>query len=237
MSFTARDVIESVSRVLFDVDNIRWPLPELLDHINDAIRMVATVKPNACSETRTIGLTAGTLQTLPDECTVLSRVTRNMLVAHDAPGGPVGGDAIRMVSGRELMDAYFPGWQSDATMFGPKVQHAIYDLADPRHFYVIPGNDGTGKIEAIVGVIPEALAVIGDASAIASYGDITVPLRDPYRAPVEDYTAFRAFSKDQGIPASEARAAKHLAAFQTAMQAIAAAEGAAAVTSASAKGA
>lgn len=235
MSFTARAVIESVSRVLFDVDNIRWPLPEMLDHINDAIRMIATIKPNACSETRTLYLAAGTLQTLPDECTVLSRVTRNIVVAHGDPGGPVGGDAIRMVSGRELMDAYFPGWQSDATMFGPKVQHAIYDLADPRRFYVIPGNDGTGRIEAIVGVIPDALDT-SNSTAIADY-EIVIPLRDTYRAPIEDYVAFRAFSKDQGVPASEARAAKHLGAFQTAMQAIAAAEGGSAVTSAAAKGA
>lgn len=224
MAYTARDIIVSVSRTLFDEDNTRWTLGELLDYINDAIRAISTIKPNAVTETRTLFLDAGTLQTLPDECTVLARIIRNITTPHTDPGGPVGGPAIRMVAGRDLMDAFFPGWQSDTTMFGSQVQHAIYDPADLTHFYVIPGNDGTGMVEAIVGIMPATIIVVGDITDLENYA-IPIPLADKYWTPLLDYVSFRAFGKDQAVPASEARSAKHLGIFQSAMQAIAAAEG------------
>jgi hypothetical protein len=215
--FTCLDVIRSASRALIDADHVRWTLPELLDHINDAVRAIVVAKPNARTETVTLTLQQGTLQTLPDEYTILSRVTRNLTQAHSSPGGPVGGPAIRMVSGRELMDSFFPGWQSDTTLFSSLVQHVIYDNADLRQFYVIPGNTGTGMIEAIVGVMPEAIAPGGDPNTEATY-NIPVDIPDIYRTPVVDYVLFRSFSKDQGVPASEARAQKHLQAFQMALQ-------------------
>lgn len=216
MSFTALDIIRTATPILFDAGHKRWPLAELLDHINDAVRAIVAVKPNAKTDTVTLSLVQGTLQTLPDEYPVLARVTRNLNAGHSAPGGPVGGPAIRMVDGREAMDAFFPGWQSDTALFSATVKHVIYDDADPRHFYVIPGNTGAGLIEAVVGVMPAPLAPGGNPLLEATY-NVAVPLPDLYRTPVTDYVCFRAFSKDQGIPASQTRAANHLAAFQSAL--------------------
>lgn len=216
MSFTALDIIKTATPILFDADHVRWPLPELLDHINDAVRAIVSVKPNAKTETVTLSLVQGTLQTLPDNYPVLARVTRNITTGHLAPGGPVGGPAIRMVDGREAMDAFFPGWQSDTALFSPIVKHVIYDDAAPRHFYVIPGNTGAGLIEAVVGVMPDPITVSDNPNLEATY-NVAVPLPDLYRTPVTDYVCFRAFSKDQGVPASQTRAATHLAAFQNAL--------------------
>lgn len=214
--FTCLDVIRTASRALFDTDHVRWTLPELLDHINDAVRAIVAVKPNAKTDTVTLTLAAGTLQTLPEQYTVLARVTRNMVTGHTEPGGPVGGDAIRMVGGREKMDAFFPGWQSDASLFATTVKHVIYDDANLRRFYVIPGNDGTGKIEAVVGCMPDTIVTAGDENLESTYSNI-IELPDIYRTPVTDFVLFRSFSKDQGVPQSEARAAKHFSAFQTAL--------------------
>lgn len=225
MAFTVLDVILSASRTLIDPDHVRWTLPELLDHLNDAVRTIVAVKPNAKTDTVTLTLASGTLQTLPDEYTILSRVTRNLTTAHTAPGGPVGGEAIRMVAGREKMDAFFPGWQSNAALFSSNVKHVIYDDADLRHFYVIPGNDGSGMIEAVVGVMPPAIVLLGgDPDAEATY-NVAAPLSDLYRTPIVDYVCFRAFSKDQGIQASESRASKHFQAFQSAIMGTTAAQG------------
>jgi hypothetical protein len=214
--FTCLEVIQTASRALIDDDHVRWTLPELLDHINDAVRAIISAKPNAKTDTVTLELVQGTLQTLPDEYPILARVTRNIITAHDEIGGPVGGVAIRMVAGRDKMDSFFPGWQSDAALFSSIVRHVIYDDADLRHFYVIPGNTGAGRIEAVVGVMPATLAPPGDPALEATYA-VEVPLPDTYRTPVCDYVLFRAFSKDQGIPQSEARAAKHFSAFQAAL--------------------
>lgn len=211
MAFTALDIIRTVTRTLFDADHSRWPLTELLDYVNEAARAVATAKPNANTQTVELTLAQGTLQTLPDQYTILSRVTRNMVSAG------VGGSAIRMVQGRGLMDAYFPGWQANAALFGPVVQHVTYDDADFRRFYVMPGNDGTGRIEAVVGVMPSALTTSGDPTLEDSYAALTVALPDLYRTPVTDYVLYRAFAKDQGIPASAQRAQMHLGSFQAAL--------------------
>lgn len=210
MSFTALDIIRTATPILFDASHVRWPLSELLDYINDAVRAVVTLKPNAKTDTVTLALVQGTLQSLPDQYTILSRVIRNKTASG------VGGNAIRMVDGREAMDAFFPGWQADAALFSSTVQHVIYDDADLRRFYVIPGNDGTGSIEAVVGVMPAPITVSSDPLNEASY-NLAVPLADIFRTPVTDYMLFRAFSKDQGVPSSEARAAKHLSAFQLAL--------------------
>lgn len=220
MTFSARDVMESASITLVDTLFTRWPMPELLGYINDGLIEISGLKPNACSATVTLELARGTLQRLPNAYTVLSRVTRNVTVAHTAPGGPVGGDVIRPLKDTSSLDLYMPRWQSDENLFAAKVKHVIYDLADPRQFYVAPGNDGSGMIEAVVGVTPEAIPTPGTPNDIASYSAV-IPLRDVYKPILQDYVCFRAFSKDAGIPASEARAAKHLDLFRGAMAALA----------------
>lgn len=220
MTFTVRNVMESASITLVDVANTRWPLTELLSYVNDGLIEISGLKPNACTQTVTLELGTGTLQTVPAPYSMLSRVTRNMIVAHDAPGGPVGGAVIRALKDTSVLDSYMPRWQSDENLFGPTVKHVIYDLANPRQFYVAPGNDGTGLIEAVVGVTPEAIPVPSSPGDIASY-ETVIPLQDVYKPILQDYVCFRAFSKDAGIPASEARAAKHLDLFRGGMAALA----------------
>lgn len=223
MSFTAKDVLSVAETTLQDVDNVRWSLAELLSYLNDGVRAIVSVKPNANSRTVTLTLSRGTLQTLPENYTVLSRVTRNLLVGHTEPNGPVGAAAIRPVMGRALMDAYFPSWQSDDALFASMVRHVSYDAADLRRFWVIPGNDGTGKIEAVVGVMPALIATPANATEINSYSAV-VDLPDKFRSPLTDFVIARAFGKDSMIPASEARAAKHMGMFTEGMSAITAAE-------------
>lgn len=217
MTHQAIDIIRTAARTLFDEDHVRWPLPELLDHINDAIRTVVSAKPNANTQTLTLTLQQGTLQVLPANVTIVAAFNRNMVLGSGEPGGPVAGPAIRMVDGRELMDAYFPGWQSDATLFAGTVKHCIYEPAQERQFWVIPGNDGTGKIEIIAGIMPDPLIIGGDVDLETNYA-VDIPLPDEYRTMITDFVTFRAFSKDSGVPASAARAQTHLAAFQSALQ-------------------
>lgn len=228
MAFTAKDVFSYADTVLQDEDHDRWPLAELLGYLNDGIRSIVSVKPNANSATVTLTLREGTLQELPPNYTILSRVTRNLATGHTDPSGPVGGKAIRPIMGRALMDAYFPTWQDDATLRATQVMHVAYDRADTRKFYVVPANDGNGKVEAVVGVMPAAISVPASPDNIDSY-TANVNLPDKFRTPLTDYVLARAFGKDSGVPNSEGRAAKHMQLFTEGLAAITAAENGAAL--------
>lgn len=214
MTFTAKDVMQSAATTLLDLDFVRWPLAELLGYLNDGLREIVSIKPNANTKAVTLSLAAGTLQTLPPQYPILSRVTRNMITGHTEPGGPVGGVAIRPIKDRAILDALIPNWQADAALFSATVKHVIYDLADPTIFYVAPGNTGAGKIEAIVGAYVDEIAIPADPSDLANF-TATVGLPDAYRNPLVNWVCYRAFSKDGGLPASAERAAAHLNLFMS----------------------
>lgn len=214
MTFTAKDVMQSAATTLLDLDFVRWPLTEMLGYLNEGLREIVALKPNANTKAVTLTLVPGTLQTLPAEYTILSRVTRNLITGHTEPGGPVGSTAIRPIKDRAILDAMFPNWQADASLFSAKVKHVIYDLADPRIFYVAPGNTGAGKVEAVVGAYVAEVPAPGDASMIDNF-TATVGLPDLYRNALVNWVCYRAFSKDSGLPASAERAAAHLGLFQS----------------------
>lgn len=225
MAFTVRDILTETGITLTDEDAVRWPLAERLGYVNDAIRDIIAAKPNAATATVTLTLAPGTLQRLPDIYTTLSRVTRNITVAHDAPGGPVGGDAIRPLASRDDLDALIPGWQSNTSLFAARVVHVIYDLADPRVFYVAPGNDGTGMVEAVVGLQLADIPVPASPLLITSYSAV-IPLRDPYRNAITEYVLHRCYAKDAGIPAAANRSVAYLNSFNEKLAAIGNAEAA-----------
>ncbi len=225
MAFTAGTILTETGIMLADEDAVRWPLSERLSYINDAVREIIASKPNAATVTTTLTLATGTLQRLPDGYTTLSRVTRNLTVAHDAPGGPVGAEAIRPIASRDDLDALIPGWQSNASLFAQRVVHVIYDLADPRVFYVAPGNDGTGKVEAVVGLQLADIPVPPSPLLIDSYSAV-IPLRDPYRNAIREYVLHLCYAKDAGIPAAANRSVAYLNSFNEKLAAIGSGEAA-----------
>lgn len=209
MTFKAMDVMERVATTLQDEDSVRWPAAELHNYLNDGLREIVTLKPNALSTTVNLELVAGTKQVLPATYTVLSRVSRNMTDAS------TGSTAIRALDSRSIMDSMVPGWQ-DASIVpnAAKVVHVIHDMADPNVFYVVPGNDGNGMIEAVVGVLPTASPVPASSpGSISSYTD-DLDMPDIYMNALVDYLLFRAYSKDARIAGSSARAQAHYQLFR-----------------------
>lgn len=209
MAFQSRVVLERASTTLQDQSFIRWPLAELHGYLNDGLREIVGLKPSAKSRTVNISLAAGTLQTLAPEHVILSRVSRNM-VDEDT-----GGRAIRRLDSRSIMDAHMPEWQNPAVVpFAKTVVHVIHDIASPTEFYVVPGNDGTGIIEAVVGIMPTASPVPASPTIIGNYSD-SVDIPDAYLNSLFDYVLFRAYSKDSRVAGSAARAQAHFELFRT----------------------
>jgi hypothetical protein len=232
MAFTAADVMRSASDTLQDEDMVRWPALDLRNYINDALREISARKPNACSLTTTLSLVEGARQTLPNGFTMLSRVICNRITQSQ--------QAITTIESIDLMDATISNWQDEAVLpFHTVVRHVIHEMADPRTFYVVPGNNGSGQIEAVVGKIPAEIPIpASNPDLLASYASLSVDIHDIYQSAVTAFVLHRAFSKDSGTAGSAARATAFFELFIGTLQGFAAAEvgGSAAARADQAKG-
>lgn len=160
--FTAKQVIDHVSFILKDPENVRWLRPIVLDYVNEAQLAVVRMLPSANRVRTTIKLQEGTLQELPDDALSLISVVKN--VCEGVPGR-----AIRLAT-RSVFDAMFPDWH-DAW---PEdvVQNYIYDDREDTQFEVFPPNDGTGEVEVVYSAIPKQVEEEETLSIGAEYSTI-----------------------------------------------------------------
>lgn len=214
---TGSDLMRQAGLILQDEDHVRWLPSELATWLNMGLRAIVLAKPSAKTVSRVLTLAKGTLQTIPSvagtpEPLLLINITRN--IASETPVR-TGGRAIKVTSAA-MLDAQEPYWHDpNRTRFAREARHYCYDELNPLEFYVYPGNDGTGKVEGVISVLPTLLAPTGDADSAASYGaDIDLP--DTLTVPLLDYALSRAFSKDE-TGAQPGRAAAHYQQFATAV--------------------
>ena len=208
MAFTAADVMRRASTILQDGDAVHWTATELRDWLNEAMRAIVTVKPNATAATATLTLVQGTKQALPATYTMLHKAVRN-----------AGGKAIRTLARREILDAQIPDWHSTSSLpFNAVVDMVLQDPMSPREFYVVPGNAGSGSIEAIVGFVPTPIPLPSTGVLDVSSYTTAVPFDDIYQGILLDLVLFRAFSKDSAAPDAAQRAQAHLGLAQAALQ-------------------
>ena len=206
---TGAELLTRAATILQDSAHDRWPLPELVNWINDGQRVIVLAKPSANSGSVALMLAAGTLQSLSNPAHLaLLRITRNLKAA----GPPAVGGRIVRPTNRDALDAAEPSWHDPRVVkYARDVRQYVFDEGNPREFSVYPGNDGTGIVEAVVSLLPTALAASGDPAAIESYG-ATLALPEPYSVILLDYILYRAFSKDD-IAAEASRARLHYQAF------------------------
>ncbi|TRW94922.1 hypothetical protein FNJ84_17675 [Paracoccus sp. M683] len=213
--------MKRASTILQDAGAVRWTAIELHDWLNQALVEIATMKPNAKTAVVELDLVPGTVQELAAEYTCLSRVMRN--------AGATGGRAITTLFRREILDQQMPGWQDSTVLPNAAVVSMVFqDLAAPRTFWVVPGNTGTGSIEAIVGMNPTPVALpvqVADRLLVDNYTN-NVDLPDAYQTIVLDLLLFRAFSKDSAAPDAAGRANAHFQKAAAAVQALIAGESA-----------
>jgi hypothetical protein len=120
--------------------------------------------------------------------------------------GNTAGSAITVVD-RDVLDAQLPSWQSNIT--SDTVQHYMFDLRNPKTFYVYPGVAAGTQIEIVYSSVPSDAVeqVAGDDST----GILNIP--GVYRNAVLDYVLYRAYSKDADFAGNAQRALKHYEAF------------------------
>lgn len=200
-TLTATAVIDRVSTLLQDTDNIRWPVAELLLWISDAQREVGSYKPDALVITGAVPLVAGTKQSLPANGIALIDVVRNMGANATTPGR-----APRLVM-REILDAQMPTWHSDTP--SAEVRHYVFDPANQRTFYVQPPQPSVspGSLEVVYSAAPANITTAGQS----------LILDDTWISAVTNYVLYRAYSKDAEYAANANLAVAYYQAFITQM--------------------
>lgn len=213
----ASEVLDRARRLIQDETSVRWPLVELVMWLEDGQREIALQKPSAVSVNRVMPLDAGTLQTLPDDAIALLRIVRN-IVSVEGDGRRNPGPVIR-VCARDMLDAQNRNWHDSRDVrYSRTVKHYVYDEEDTRSFYVYPGNDGTGMVEAVVAIDPARIIIArgADAEDLAAY-EVELTVQSIYVNALVDYVLYRAFAKDAQYAGNAQRAALHYQQFANAL--------------------
>jgi len=194
------DILDRASIILQDNTNVRFPNEELLKFFNDAQREVVLHRPDAKMVNTTLDLATGSKQTLPTTALRLVDVVRN-----------VGGRAITQVD-RRILDETLPNWH-ETTAGTNKIEHYIYDAADPKNFYVFPnGTSGTHSLEIIFSASTTDIAISNFSS------DTTViSIDDVYSNCLLDYVLYRSYQKDSEFAGNAQRAMMHYQSFANAL--------------------
>ncbi len=211
----ASELMARASLILQDEDYTRWTTAELAQWLTDSLREIALQMPTATARNIVVPLIEGTRQRLPDNCQQLLRVVRNI----DMEGDNRVGKGVVTIVDRRLLDSQNPNWHDGQySRFKPYARHFVFDETDPLTFYVWPGNDGTGNIEAVVSVIPRPVTADEGANAddVQSYS-MQIDILDVYANILLDYTLYRAYCKDSQNAGAAQRAALYYQQFAQAL--------------------
>lgn len=222
MTTSAAYLMKNAGIMLQDEQHIRWTLPELARWIDEGIKTICLANPSAATRSTIFSLKFGTRQRLPltlldngDQPLGLKKIVRNI----DDPKQPETGGRVITVVSAKILDAQEPNWQnSKVVSFNKTVRHYVYDEKNPLEFYVYPGNNGAGCVEAVVAYCPAAISKPSkDSNAglnnIETW-DTPIGLPDPYSTCVAEYLMYRALLKDD-TTGSTSRANYHFSQFQT----------------------
>lgn len=194
------DVLGRASIILQDNTNVRFPNSELLKFFNDAQKEVVLHRPDARMVNETFNCADGSKQTLPSAALRLIEVIRN-----------VGGRAITQLQ-RRILDETLPNWH-EATAGTNKIEHFVYDPADPKNFYVYPkGASGTHSLEIVYSSAPAQIS-ISDFTTDTQ----VISLDDVYANCILDYVLYRSYQKDSEFAGNAQRAMMHYQSFANAL--------------------
>lgn len=196
---TAKAILDKASTQLIDIAGVRWTRAELLGWLNDGLRQIVTIQPNATNTVTAVKLVTGTRQSLPSDGWLLLSINRNMGTTGTTPGR-----AVRIIS-RELLNAFNPDWHTDTASAVTK--NYIYDLADQTAFFVYPPSTGTNYLEINYSKQPADLTLETQV----------IPIFDIYQTALVDYILYRACSKDAEYAPGLALAQGYLTTFTAAV--------------------
>jgi len=194
------DILDRAGIILQDNTNVRFPNLELLKFFNDAQKEVVLHRPDAKMVNTTYNCVDGSKQTLPSAALRLIEIVRN-----------VGGRAVTQVQ-RRILDETLPNWHETAAGAN-KIEHFVYDPADPKNFYVYPkGAAGTHSLEIVYSAAPTEISISNFDTDTT-----TISLDDVYANCILDYILYRSYQKDSEFAGNAQRAMMHYQSFANAL--------------------
>ena len=197
----AVDILDRASIILQDNTNVRFPNDELLKFFNDAQKEVVLHRPDANMQNAAFTPIDGSKQTIPTSGLRLIDVVRN-----------VGGYAVTQID-RKILDETLPNWHNTVQNATKKVEHFIFDPADPKTFYVYPkAIEASDSLEIIYSAAPTDIAISNFDT------DTTlISLDDIYANCILDYILYRAYQKDSEFAGNAQRSMMHYQGFANAL--------------------
>ena len=194
------DILDRAGIILQDNTNVRFPNEELLKFFNDAQKEVVLHRPDATMVNTTYDCVTGSKQTLPSRALRLIDVVRN-----------VDGRAVTQVQ-RQILDETLPNWH-EKPVGANKIEHYVYDPADPKNFYVYPtASAGAHSLEVVYSSSPDE-TVISDFESDVT----TISVDDVYSNCLLDYVLYRSYQKDSEFAGNSQRAMMHYSGFANAL--------------------
>lgn len=190
------DIIGRASIILQDTSNVRYPNAELLKFLNDAQREVVLHRPDAKTVNQTFTCAAGSRQTLPSTGLRLIDVVRND-----------GGRAVTQIA-RKILDETLPDWHNTVADATKKIEHFVYDSADPKSFYVYPKATVSMNLELVFSTSPADITIANFASSTT-----VISVDDVYANCLLDFMLYRSYQKDSEYAGNSERAMMHYSAF------------------------
>jgi hypothetical protein len=191
------DVLDRASIILQDSTNVRFPNAELLKFFNDAQKEVVLHRPDAHMQNASFTPADGSKQTIPAGGITLVDVVRN-----------INGYAITQVE-RKILDETLPNWHNTAQDSTKKIEHFIFDPADPKTFYVYPkAIASSDSLEIVYSAAPTDISISNFNT------DTTViSLDDVYANSILDFILYRAYQKDSEFAGNAQRSMMHYQSF------------------------
>lgn len=191
------DVISQVSLALNDPNDTLFSAQQKITSLNDALRALVSVRPDASSVTATRLLSAGTKQSLPSDGVRLIRAVRNK-----GEDGLSTGRAIRMTD-ISTMDAIFPEWHTQASQI--TVRECMMDPRSPTEFWVYP----PAPTSPVIGIEISYVKKLTEITA----GTDTFPVDDYYAPAVQEWMLYRLWASDDEASPNYQASQAHLRAF------------------------
>ena len=136
--FSSQDLINGVRMTqLNDPDATTWSDTLMIIALNQALKTLVLVRPDATAKIATITLKEGSRQFIPLDGVRLLNVVRNINSDNSI------GVAVRLVQ-REDMDSMSPDWH---VAKGTVVREYMFDSRSPKHFYIYPSVPAGKKLE------------------------------------------------------------------------------------------
>ena len=187
------EILADIIGELNDPNDDWWTESQLIGFINDAMRQLSLVRPDATSVVEVVTLVPGTKQAVPTARRRLLNVIRNMGADGNTPG------AVVWPVDRASLDSFNPDWHQDPEAVA--IDNFILDEDYPKTYYVTPPVHSTTvvQVEVAFSVNPTLVSASGD----------TMTVDDVYKGPILHWALYRAYAVETESITSTKRAEEH----------------------------